>query len=256
MILLDVAAEDGHRPHPQTQCKKGLSHRVVDGAGHPGFAEPVKIGRQIETQPLPGSGQRQRPQRQHQQHGKEQRHHHLDRTFHAALQPAGAEHRGQQHHQQQIAPGGQRIADQVEEILIDQFRGLLRHQVAVEIAPGVGQQPAGDGGVEHHQQQISGEKHIAAPVPAEPTGRNRQFAVGADQILLRGPAEGQLHDQNREAEDRQKQQIQQHEHPAAALSGDERKPPDIAQADRTTGRQKDKSDPGTQILSGHDSTLS
>ena len=67
------------------------------------------------------------------------------------------------------------------------------------------------------------------------------------QRLVRGaccaaarPADCQLHRQHRQPHKHQKKQVEQHKDTAAVLARDGGKPPDIADADRAAGADKDE----------------
>ncbi len=67
------------------------------------------------------------------------------------------------------------------------------------------------------------------------------FHCKAD-VLLASTADGELHDHDRQSEDQEEQDVDQHERGSSVLSRDEREPPDITQADRTTCGQENKPD--------------
>ena len=54
-----------------------------------------------------------------------------------------------------------------------------------------------------------------------------------------------FHGQDRDAQDDQEEQVHQNEKTAAVLTGYVRKPPDVAEADRAAGREKDEAEAGT-----------
>ena len=91
--------------------------------------------------------------------------------------------------------------------------------------------PARHGGVEHHQKIRARQTEPSVDMPLGSLGL--ELLVRLDDAQSAASAERQLHRQNRDAHDRQKQQVDQYEKAAAVLTRNVGEFPHIADADRT-----------------------
>ena len=83
-------------------------------------------------------------------------------------------------------------------------------------------------------------------MPLRPLGL--QLVIRPRNRPARRAADRKLHGHDRQAEADQEDQIQQNERRAAVLARDVRKPPHVAQADRTARRNQDKAQAGAEGL--------
>lgn len=126
-------------------------------------------------------------------------------------------------------------------------RGIQAHKVAPHHLDKVVQQPAGDGGIEHHEQIVARDAEAAIPVPLGPFWFEHMERTG--DALLAGTAHGELHDHNWQSHDEQKQQVDQYEGRAAVFSGDIGEPPHISQSDGTACGDQQEAQPGRKGFS-------
>ena len=92
-------------------------------------------------------------------------------------------------------------------------------------------QPAGNGGVIHHQDIVAGDVEPFCQVPLASLGL--QCLIGKGYGFLGCTAVGKLHHHDGQAEDHQKHQINQYKSRSAVLSHDIRKAPHISETDGT-----------------------
>ena len=247
-LLRHIAAEDLHRRAAQAQGEEGLVHRRGDDAAEALLRGAAEVRQQVEGQALPRPGQRDRVDRQHDDQAQQPRHHHLRDALHALLQLEGADRDADHHGDCHVKPQLPRAAQQRVEHPAD---GLCRHALK---GPGqkldeIAQHPAGHGGVVHHQQIVRADGHPAVEVPF--AAARFQRPVAAHRALPRGPPHRQLHRQHRRAHNDQKQQIEQHEDPAAVLPGDKWEFPDVPDPDRAARAHQQKAEPRLEALPFH-----
>ena len=125
------------------------------------------------------------------------------------------------------------------EIAVDLLRRQAQ-QTAVGRIHKIPQHPAGDGGVEHHQNIAARHGYIAVGPPFFILGY--QHMIHPDGTLLTGTAHGKLHGQHRQAHDQQEKQINQHKSAAAILSGHIGKLPDVAHTDGTACAEENETE--------------
>ena len=251
LALFHIAAVDEHARAVDGQGEEGLSHGVIDGAEQPKAAvgivhQVVEVGHQVELHALHGTGKGEGADGQHYQQGQQAEHHGLVDLLHAVFQAAAADQHTKHHHDAHeqklnsyVALHGAESGFHTGGIQAPEFAGSHLEEVK--------QQPAGDGGVEHHQQVIARHAEPAVPVPLAPLGL--QDLKGGQDALPAGPAHGKLHGHDGQAHDDQEQQIDQHKGRAAVLPHDVGEPPDVAQADGAPGRDEHKAQPGRKGLS-------
>ena len=251
MLLADIAAEDGDGSDAQRQGEKRLSHSGEDRLAQDEPALPVvnqvaEVGLEVEPQALPRPFQQDGVHRQHHHQDQQAHHHHLVHPLHAVAQALDAHQHADAHHNNHIQRHGAGRTHQLDKLSSHPF-GIQAHKVSPEHFDKVVQQPPGDNGVEHHQQVVAGKAHIAVPVPFGTLGL--QPLEGQGDAPLAGPAHGQLHHHNRQAQNHQEQQIQQHKGRPAVLPRDVGKAPHVAQSNGAARRDKHKAQAGGKCLS-------
>ena len=125
----------------------------------------------------------------------------------------------------------------------------------VEISPdngleNVGVDPAGDLGIERHDQQRGGEAHPADRLPPPLPARRENFEAG-HRVGPRRPAEHRLGDHHWQADQQGGGEIDQQEACAAVGSGERGEFPDVAQPDRRAeGRHQHAKRGGERVAMG------
>lgn len=97
----------------------------------------------------------------------------------------------------------------------------------------VAQHPAADNGVEHHEQPVAGDHEGGVPVPGFLIGY--EFLVQAGGGCLGGPAHGEFHGHDGQAQDHEKEQVKEQEDAASVGACHVGEFPDVADADGTAG---------------------
>ena len=166
--------------------------------------------------------------------------------MHAVFQAPAADQHAQHHHQGHEGGLEHRVGGDGAELRAH-AGGVQAHKVALEHLDEVQDEPAGDGGVEHHEQVVARHAEPAVPVPLGALWL--QLLEGAQDALLAGPAHGELHDHDGQAHDDQEKQVHQHQGSAAVLAHDVGETPHIAQADGAAGRDQDEAQPGRKFFS-------
>ena len=183
---------------------------------------------------------------QHKDQYKQCAHHPFADLFQTALQAAPADDKARQRDDDHP----ENHLDRVREHLAKDACGLLGGQAvkaAGQEAEEVVDHPAGDGGVVHHQQHTARHAEPAVDMPL--TALRLQRLVRGACCAAARPADCQLHRQHRQPHKHQKKQVEQHKDTAAALARDGGKPPDIADADRAAGADKDEAKARAEALS-------
>ena len=75
-----------------------------------------------------------------------------------------------------------------------------------------------------------------------------QHVEGADRVLAAGPPDGELHGERRDAQDEQKEQVEQDKQAAAVLPGDEREPPDVSDPDGAPGTDEEEAEARPEVF--------
>ena len=197
-----------------------------------------EIGKQVERDALARTGQRHGPDAE-QEHDDEQRRHHdlrytLDALLKANRTGNKADSDGNEHPDDHLGGvlhhGREHLCSRVNRSICELTRREFWN---------VGNHPAGDGRVEHH------EDHAAdIPPPAKPVEAALwlEDVKGECRALLARTADGKLHDHDGQAENHEENQVQQHEGCSSVLTRDVWKAPDVANADGAACRDENKSD--------------
>ena len=131
--------------------------------------------------------------------------------------------------------------------------GVHRGKPAEEVVPRERQHPAGHGGVEDHQDGASGAEDARRDLPSVGIGMRQRFRRAVQRASARA-SDRQLHHHQRQTHHDQEEEVERHEARAAVFAGDERKTPDITEADGAACREEDEPDAGTErfAIGGHD----
>lgn len=249
-LLANVAAEDGQSSDAQRQGEEGLTHGSVDGLPEDEVTlsivhQVVEVGHEVEGQALHAALQSEGAHGQQHHHRQQAEHHGLIDLLHAVLQAPGDHQHAAHHHQDHEHGHEARLGEHVAKLLAH-TSGVQAVEIPLGHFDAVQNEPAGHGGVEHHQQVISRQAKPAVPVPAGALGLQR--LEGPGHALLAASAHGKLHHHHRQAHDDQKQQVHHHKGGPAVLAGDVGEPPYVAQPDGAPGGYEQKAQPGGKTL--------
>ena len=198
------------------------------------------------------AGQHDRIDGQNHNGHEQARHHDLRHALDAVLQAQAndkkADAANNDHPEQHL----ERVAEQCRERLLGGARracgsrGAEPRELAGCHFERVGDHPAGDGGVEHHQNEIAGEREPFIPMPFGAFGL--QNVVASRAAFLARAAHGIFHDQDGQAENHQEHQVEQHKRRAAIFAAYIRETPYVAKANGASGRNKNEADARAEFL--------
>ena len=234
MRPVHVASEDRHATHADREREERLAHRLEARAERMREERPP-VGLQVERHALLRAGQRERLDGKHAEKRQQGEHHPFRHALHARAHAARADRAGDGHAREHECGACARRGDQVRERrgrIRPGERGPLRR-----VARGVTQQPAANGRVVHHQEQVSTENHAAQypPEAARPSWRERAHRP-RDAALRRAP-HGQLRRKKREAQKREAHEVHEQESRPSVAPHHERKAPHVPQPDGAPRRQ-------------------
>ena len=247
-VLAQVAAENQHAARTDGQREERLAHggvHGVHGVAQTLAEELVKVGQQVEGEAVHAAGQGDRAHAQHEHDDEQRAHHDLRDALHAFLQAQAANKHAQYYndghvHEHLTGTGEQRVED-----LAALFRRDARELPGCALHH-EGEHPAGNGGVEHHEQVVTDQAEPLDAVPFGALGLERVVAAG--DALLAGATGGELHHQDRQAEDEKEHQVHKDERAATVLTGDIGEAPDVAQADGAACAHQDEAEPRGEFL--------
>jgi len=246
MLFPDVAAEDGHTADTETQRKERLVHGCYDGVCYAVLYKAVNIRQQVEFQT--GHTARQHDTFYCKRYDQNQKgsHDYFCDFFSTFLQPYGAASkacdRDDGHPEYHRARRGKHSAEHGSDLVRTCARkGSGAHKIKIV------EHPAGDGGVVHHQKIGTDKGKDSAPMPAG--ALRRKHAAFVDGAGAAGAAYRELYGKQRNAEYKQEKNVYKDKDTAAVQAGDIRKFPDVADADRTSCGQHDKSKARSQCFS-------
>ena len=165
---------------------------------------------------------------QNQDQRKQRAHHPFANAFNAVLQTAAADKKAQQHGNGHPDDLLERVGQQVGGHAADGIGGQAG-ECTLDKPEEIGQHPAADGGVIHHQHAAANQAGPAVQVPLAAFGFQR--TVGCARAAVARTANSQLHGKHRRAHQNQEQQVEQHKHAAAILARYGWEAPHIANAD-------------------------
>ena len=248
VVVVHVAAEDLHGGNAETERKERLIHGVRDDVENADGADRVHVRAQIEVDALGRAGERQTVHGKHDDEGKEAHHHYFCDLFEALLHAAGAHKQAARHGDRHENAHFHGVAEHVGKHAVRRFHCDGRERAGDELEE-VGEHPAGDGGIVHHQQQTADDARPAVPVPFAPGGL-KSF-VAENGALPARAADGQLHRHHGNAHNDEEQQIKEDEIPAAVLAGQIRELPYVSDADGAPGAHKNEPDARIEVFSLH-----
>ena len=248
-ILLDIGAVGDHNAHGDTQGEEDLAHCIQQDLQEAPQGQPLEIGRQINRKTLqarPGHarlirvGQRQGEDGDGYDHDQHDRHQYLGTLLNSLLHSVKDDPGRQQHKDGGVERGLGWRSDEVRKEAVLGRRAALSGQVDHDIAG----DPAADDRVIGHDQHRHQESQNSQETPL---GAHR--CIGLDGILAGPAADGYIGGQQREAESKSQDKIDQNEEAAAVFGCQVREAPEIADADRAAGGCHDEADlPGEAVL--------
>ena len=249
MFLADIAAENGHSTDTKAQGEEGLIHSGDQRVDHAHLLHAGKVRHKEEGKPLLCPGHEQAVDSQHHHNEKQSDHHALGHALQTALQTLGAHQNAHYHHEYHPEGHGGGACQH--------FGKLTGHLLGVEPRQFTGgshveivQHPARHGGVEHHQQVAADEGEVAVDVPLLP--RLFQCLIRPHRAFAGGTSHGKFHGHDGQTQNDQKDQVEQYKGTAAALPGNIRELPHVADADGTARGKQNKAKTGFQSFSFHD----
>ena len=164
MVSGNVASEDCHGADTEAQGEEGLSHGGVYHLEPAVFLDLAKVGNEIEADAFSRARQSDTAYAQQNKDKKQRDHHDLGDPFHAVLQAHAADteaDKNNNNHPERHGAG-------LRQHLIKDTANLIRRQSG-EFSPehfyNIGQHPAGDRGVEHHEQIVACHGRIGKQMP-------------------------------------------------------------------------------------------
>ena len=247
-VFAQVTAENQHAARTDGQREERLAHggvHGVHGVAQTLAEELVEVGQQVEGQAVHAAGQGDCAHAQHEHDDEQRAHHDFRDALHTLLQAEAADEHAQHHddghvHEHLAGAGEQRVEDLAALFRRDagELPGCALHHE--------GEHPARHRGVEHHEQVVADQAKPLDAVPLGALGLERVVAAG--DALLACAAGGELHHQDRQAEDEKKHQVHKDERAAAVLAGDIGEAPDVAQADGAACAYQDEAEPRGEFL--------
>ena len=204
------------------------------------------IGHEVEADARLASRQGDGTDDKRDHEGEQADHHEFDHSLDAPAQAHAAYAETEDHRRAHPEAGSRRIADQAAEKAAHLIGGQAG-KIALAHGPTVGQHPARHRGVKHHEQVTSDKAEGAEHMPARALGL--QLVQGRAQIALRRAANGELHDQDGDADRQQEADIDEHEQRAAVGACDIGETPDVPKSDGAARREKKKTDAAAELFS-------
>ena len=249
VLLADIAAKNGHSTDAKAQGEEGLIHSGDQRVDHAHLLHPGKVRHKEEGKTLFCPRHEQAVDSQHHHNEKQGDHHALGHTLQTALQTLGAHQNAHYHHKYHPEGHGGRAGQHFGK-LTGYLLGVQPCQFSGSGHVEIVQHPACYGGVEHHQQIAADEGEVAVDMPLLP--RLFQCLIGAHRAFAGGAPHGKLHGHDGQTQNDQKNQVEQHKGTAAALPGNIRKLPYVADADGTACGKQNKAQTGFKSFSFHD----
>ena len=240
-VASDVAAEDRHRADAEREREERMVHRLDDHLDDADGLHARKVGDEIEREPGRAAVLRVQAQAVHGEDDnehKEAEHESLRHALNALLETGHADARRGRRHRKHRRRHGQRIAEHTAERRAD-GGGIEADERAGRHAREVDEHPARDRRVEHHEDDVAEETRDAVQPPHLGLLR-RQRRMEAHDRPLGGASGGELHEENRQADQRERDEVKYDEPTAAVLPGDVGETPDVAEANRAPSGQENE----------------
>ena len=248
-IFLNIGAVGDHNAHGDTQREEDLAHGVQQDLQEALDGQSLEAGREIDREALQARsgharlirvGQRQGENGDGHDHDQHDGHQYLGTLLNSLLHAVKDDPGRQQHKDGGVERGLGWRSDEVRKEAVLGRRAALSGQVDHDIAG----DPAADDRVIGHDQHRHQESQNSQKLPL-----GTHLGVGSDGILARPSADGYIGGQQRKAESKGQDQIDQNKKTAAVLGRQIGEAPEIADADRAAGGCHDEADlPGEAVL--------
>lgn len=248
-IFLDVGTVGDHNAHGDAQGEEDLAHGIQQDLQEALDGQPLEVGRQIDGQSLESCArhacvirvsERKREDGNRYDHNQHDGHQNLGTLLNALLNAVEDDPGCQKHEDHRVEGRLARRGDEIREETVRSGQLVLPGQVDHNIA----RDPAADDRVIGHDQHRHQESQNSQKLPL-----GTHLGVGSDGILARPSADGYIGGQQREAESKSQDKIDQNEEAAAVFGCQVREAPEIADADRAAGGRHDEADlPGEAVL--------
>ena len=251
-VASDVAAENRHARSADGKREECLSHGGVYRIAKAIFNHLSEVGHKVELKASLRAGQHDRIDGQNHDGHEQARHHDLRHALNAVLQAQANDEKADAANNDHPEQHLERVGEQRGKRLLGSARCACGSRCAEsrELAgrhfERIGDHPAGDGGVEHHQNVVARECEPFIPMPFGALGL--QNVVASRAAFLARTAHGIFHNQDRQAENYQKHQVKQHERRAAIFAAYIWEAPDVAKANGASGRNKNEADARAEFL--------
>jgi len=240
LLFPDIGSENFHGSDADGKSKEGLRQCRTDDARPAGLFDVLHIREQIERQAFCRIRKENRIRRQDDHQDNEQKHHDLRDLFNAFLQSSRADEEAAQNRNGSESHHEPGLSQHCRKLSADSL-GRLFFKISLDFFDEIQHKPAGNRRVVEHQQIVSGDADVFVQMPFRAFRLKdfKCFYFG----FLRRTADGKFHDYDRQAEDAEKQQIDQYENGSAVLTDNVRKAPDISKSDCTPRRNQNKTQP-------------
>ena len=232
MIPGNIASENRHGADAEAQGEEGLSHGGVYHLKPSVFLNLSEVGNQIEADALSGAWQGNAADAQQNQDEKQRNHHNLGNSFHTFLQTHDADPEADHNHHDHPEQHGTGLGQHAVKDAA-YFIGCKACEFSPEHFYDIGEHPAGNRCVEHHEQVVARHGRIGKQVPS---GVFRFQNVEASRCRsAAGTAYGKFHDHDGKPKNNKRNQIDDHEGRASVFSRDIGKAPYISKSDGAAG---------------------
>ena len=225
LLLADVAAEDSERADAQAQREEGLAHSSEDNLAHAMLQNSIEIRIEIIFQTGVTARQHDGVDCEHQHEHEQAGHHDLRNALYAIFYAQIAHAEAGEDNGNHVTGHRHRIAQQCAEDAAYAL-GIKADKAAYSHFIEVIQHPAADGGIEHHEDDVTGDGAIFIKMPFR--SLRLQHIEGFGSAAHAGTANGELCYHDRQAQQQQKAQIDKHEGSTAVLTCDEGEAPYVS----------------------------
>ena len=237
LSVVEVAAEDHHSAHADGQREEGLVHGCRNGIHDACFLHALEVRGKVEGKPLGSTLKGQGTYGKAHDDKEQAQHHDLDHGLKAAAHAKATDNNAYDKDKQGPPCHADRLLQHVVEekpypVRIKACHGARGHVVAV------GDDPARDRNVEHHEAVAAHKRKPAYAVPVRALGF--KVAQGIAHVAPGRPAYGKLHGQDGYAHDQKEENVDQNKESSPVLACDVGEAPHVAKADGTACGKKDK----------------
>ncbi len=247
-VAADIAAEDGHGADADGEREEGVVHGFGDDLDDADRFHACEVGDEVEGEafePCVVSIEVDGVDGEDDNQNEEAKHEPFRDAFNALLKANSAndcrgngdEGHGNAHSEWSIEHAHKGGANA--------FRAEASKSAAAH-ADKVDEHPACDGRVEHHEEEVADEANDAVDAPGFFGGR--QSFVEAGDGTLRAATCGEFHEERRETNEGERDEVERDKCAATVLTCDVGEAPNVAEANRTASREKDEADAACEFF--------